>query len=839
MTTATTQQGDTWDILAFRLLGSEVFVDKLLQINPTLRDVAVFSAGQTINVPDLPAQTDENLPLWRRTSGTNAGTLQAAGNDGANEAARREMQEAVEGLKGWISAGIQDEVKEAFATALVRSTGTVSQRSLNDRFADVINVRDFGAKGDGKTDDTDAIQAAFDEHVGGAAGGRIVFPRGTYVVTDSVTLRNRNRRRTLGDDVYSTQWAQLDLCGSCLAWHGDDDASPVLIAMVNNCTIMNGQILGAPKNRAGDTHRAEVCLKMLNGEAANEVCFAARIHNMQLNGYTRAGLQIGDVDHMGSYGTQVSDCYITANYSTFSAELFDTAKSATQPGYSGPDWESNGPAGIELWGADCKFVNVTTQRNKRHVWLHTSGHQFTNCHFCSTALINHNDASQIASLADYIAYAAEHEINYANSAGMPETAGIWYSLKDLINDPPLYDKTTKWYQNTFIGCYFDNVKYIVYNDVSHSIQTQLNGCFYFNASSVVPANPADPRTYLLGGPADTGSVVHVTNFSIQPGTKTRFLSGIEPSVNYSYYCREDYVRNTYANNQISIPWLAQYKVPSGRAVQLGRVSELAAGTAYCLGGVLVRDLGNAVFTLKITSQNYTSFEADIRYRSSNPDKFDVDLKPGFSTQAFPKVTLHEPIDVDVRGTALKFVPICLWNDGSSAITREVSATLECVNNRCGLYLMSLSVRSSLADLETRGVVIKTDLRTDANTPSGSARLVTLRAVGGLWETLQLRANCDGASPETNLASFLSTGSYPVRCEAGADSDAPFSGYGLLEVYALPSYGYVSSNPVVIQKLTSADVATHPLPVTYIRTICGSNQSIVGEWREVAMVAAGS
>jgi polygalacturonase len=44
----------------------------------------------------------------------------------------------------------------------------------------VINVRDKGAKGDGETDDTAAIQAAIDE-VGGT-GGTVLVPKGTYTV---------------------------------------------------------------------------------------------------------------------------------------------------------------------------------------------------------------------------------------------------------------------------------------------------------------------------------------------------------------------------------------------------------------------------------------------------------------------------------------------------------------------------------------------------------------------------------------------------------------------------------------------------------------------------------
>jgi len=59
---------------------------------------------------------------------------------------------------------------------------------------DVYNVRDFGAKGDGKTDDTAAFQRALDE-AGKAGGGVVYAPRGNYlfkghlVVPNGVTLK--------------------------------------------------------------------------------------------------------------------------------------------------------------------------------------------------------------------------------------------------------------------------------------------------------------------------------------------------------------------------------------------------------------------------------------------------------------------------------------------------------------------------------------------------------------------------------------------------------------------------------------------------------------------------
>jgi hypothetical protein len=47
-----------------------------------------------------------------------------------------------------------------------------------------VNVKDFGAKGDGKTDDTNAINAA----ISGAADGLVEFPRGNYRITKTIEI---------------------------------------------------------------------------------------------------------------------------------------------------------------------------------------------------------------------------------------------------------------------------------------------------------------------------------------------------------------------------------------------------------------------------------------------------------------------------------------------------------------------------------------------------------------------------------------------------------------------------------------------------------------------------
>lgn len=67
---------------------------------------------------------------------------------------------------------------DTFVTATANGVGSVA-RTQRDKNKDFISVKDFGAVGDGKVDDTAAIQAAFDSERLGA----VWFPRGLYKVT--------------------------------------------------------------------------------------------------------------------------------------------------------------------------------------------------------------------------------------------------------------------------------------------------------------------------------------------------------------------------------------------------------------------------------------------------------------------------------------------------------------------------------------------------------------------------------------------------------------------------------------------------------------------------------
>jgi polygalacturonase len=71
-----------------------------------------------------------------------------------------------------------------FSSFAFPATGAPTARTMPDRLADTKNVKDFGARGNGSTDDTAAIQAAIT--AAHNSGGIVFFPPGNYRVTSTV-----------------------------------------------------------------------------------------------------------------------------------------------------------------------------------------------------------------------------------------------------------------------------------------------------------------------------------------------------------------------------------------------------------------------------------------------------------------------------------------------------------------------------------------------------------------------------------------------------------------------------------------------------------------------------
>jgi hypothetical protein len=103
-----------------------------------------------------------------------------------------------------------------FTTFAFPATGAPTPRTMPDRLADVVNVKEFGALGNGSNDDRPAIQAAFDYAFGPAAAAhgtnslankQVFFPGGNYLVRAPLVLTQVQGARIVGSGRMTTRLA--------------------------------------------------------------------------------------------------------------------------------------------------------------------------------------------------------------------------------------------------------------------------------------------------------------------------------------------------------------------------------------------------------------------------------------------------------------------------------------------------------------------------------------------------------------------------------------------------------------------------------------------------------
>jgi hypothetical protein len=129
----------------------------------------------------------------------------------------------------------------------VRATGASTSRALRDRFADVLNVKDFGAVGNGTADDTAAFQAALDAAAAastvasgwpGFVRGKTVFaPAGVYNLTQKITGTAGTSLKGAGRRATQLKINHADATDDGIAWTGPG-ASVDLGAMLADMSVV-------------------------------------------------------------------------------------------------------------------------------------------------------------------------------------------------------------------------------------------------------------------------------------------------------------------------------------------------------------------------------------------------------------------------------------------------------------------------------------------------------------------------------------------------------------------------------------------------------------------------
>jgi len=61
-----TQLGDTWDYIAYKIYGTELAMNVLMEANPDHREKIIFKSNIMLNLPTYQAPSASVLPPWRR-----------------------------------------------------------------------------------------------------------------------------------------------------------------------------------------------------------------------------------------------------------------------------------------------------------------------------------------------------------------------------------------------------------------------------------------------------------------------------------------------------------------------------------------------------------------------------------------------------------------------------------------------------------------------------------------------------------------------------------------------------------------------------------------------------
>lgn len=64
MNSYTTIQGETWDLIAYKLWGSEYLLPLLLEANQKYRDIIIFTGDVVLNVPNIGTAIYTERPSW-------------------------------------------------------------------------------------------------------------------------------------------------------------------------------------------------------------------------------------------------------------------------------------------------------------------------------------------------------------------------------------------------------------------------------------------------------------------------------------------------------------------------------------------------------------------------------------------------------------------------------------------------------------------------------------------------------------------------------------------------------------------------------------------------------
>jgi hypothetical protein len=152
-----------------RQIGSAVRFSEATQLNPINPPVSA--------TPHVLTTVNGGAPTWETVPSVSFPDSLNALTDATTVNAADELIVQQGGITKRATAA------ELMNNAPVTAISTTTARPLADRFRDAVNVKDFGAVGDGVADDTAALQAAIN-----AATGLVYIPKGVYLSSQELNV---------------------------------------------------------------------------------------------------------------------------------------------------------------------------------------------------------------------------------------------------------------------------------------------------------------------------------------------------------------------------------------------------------------------------------------------------------------------------------------------------------------------------------------------------------------------------------------------------------------------------------------------------------------------------
>ena len=132
--------------------------------------------AQLTPLPDAPSRNDAPENFTAKADASLAAQKRMVG----------EFNQAIGGINDFSSN--TTSTKGAALIGFIQDLSGASGRDVAAKLRETVSVKDFGAVGDGATDDTAAIQKAVDS----ISAGTIRLPRGSYKISAPITVANKN-----------------------------------------------------------------------------------------------------------------------------------------------------------------------------------------------------------------------------------------------------------------------------------------------------------------------------------------------------------------------------------------------------------------------------------------------------------------------------------------------------------------------------------------------------------------------------------------------------------------------------------------------------------------------